>query len=122
MMTERIAAIALAVCFLTDPKTEPPKDADLATLTDSFYDETLDEKIFAAMQAQSGGKYLEGECYTEAHYVFDTEEKKGVVKVVVCDSKVGLDWMVYFEMLDGAGGFVSGCGERDAVGVDAMVK
>ena len=54
--------------------------------------------------------------------VFDTEEKKGVVKVVVCDGKVGLGWMVDFEMLDGAGDFVSGCGERDAVGVDAMVK
>lgn len=54
--------------------------------------------------------------------VFDTEEKKGVVKVVVCDGKVGLGWMVDFEMLDGAGGFVSDCGERDAVRVDAMVK
>ncbi|MBQ6067845.1 MAG: hypothetical protein IJK89_13625 [Clostridia bacterium] len=80
-----IAGIALAVCFLTDPKTEKPKDAYRATLTDGVDDESLDARIFAAMQAQSSSKYLEGECYTEAHYVFDTEEKdeKTVVYALV---------------------------------------
>jgi hypothetical protein len=54
--------------------------------------------------------------------VFDTEKEKGIVKAVLSDRKVGLVWMVDFEMLDGAEGFVSGGGERDAVGIDAVVK
>ena len=54
--------------------------------------------------------------------VFDTEKEKGIVKAVLSDRKVGLGRMVDFEMLDGAKGFVSGGGERDAVGIDAVVK
>lgn len=54
--------------------------------------------------------------------VFDTEKEKSIVKAVLSDRKVGLGRMVDFEMLDGAEGFVSGGGERDAVGIDAVVK
>ena len=54
--------------------------------------------------------------------VFDTEKEKGIVKEVLSDRKVGLGRMVDFEMLDGAEGFVSGGGECDAVGIDAVTK
>ena len=57
-------------------------DAQEEKLTAISQDGSLDDRIFAALQAESSGKYLEGECFTEAHYIFDTEEKDG--KTVVC--------------------------------------
>ena len=77
-----IAGIVLAVCFLTNPKTEQPDDAaDSATMTDGVKDALLDARIFAALQEQSSGSYLEGEYYAEAHHIYGTEEQDGKTAV-----------------------------------------
>ena len=72
-----VAGIVLAVCFLTDPKTEQPNAADDATISDAVKDASLDARIDAALREQSVGKYLEGEYFAEAHHVYGTEEKDG---------------------------------------------
>ena len=47
------------------------------TMTDGVKDASLDARIFTALREQSAGKYLEGECYAEAHHIYGTEEKDG---------------------------------------------
>ena len=72
-----ITGIVLAVCFLTNPKTENPNDTADATISDAVKDASLDARIFAALKEQHSGHYFEGEYFAEAHHIYGTEEKDG---------------------------------------------